>query len=230
MKSFFVQDMTVHLAAMHGIAPQPAVNALLLWTLANNTFVMNERTKDNLKVKTGLATAGTAIPQQLQAAAAPALPTTATNPLPFPPADILPPATATSPSAAVASLMQAKLPQPPQAAVAAAAAASLPVQQAVMAAAAAGKGIPSFLQALLNNNQQPAVDNSLPSSLTAVAQPAPGMASPGATNQQQQGSFTNRMTIENIVAKLTRSHRGPNDKESFQVWPQTRFVPYAFLQ
>ena len=219
--------MTVHLAAMHGIAPQPAVNALLLWTLANNTFVMNERTKDNLKVKTGLATAGTAIPQQLQAAATPALPAAATNPLPFPPADILPPATATSPSAAVASLMQAKLPQPPQAAVAAAAAASLPVQQAVMAAAAAGKGIPSFLQALLNNNQQPAVDNSLPSSLTAVAQPAPGMASPGATNQQQ-GNFTNRMTIENIVAKLTRSHRGPNDKESFQVWPQTFFSSVNF--
>ena len=44
-----LMDMTVHLAAMHGVAPQPAVNALLLWALANNTFVMNEKTKESLK-------------------------------------------------------------------------------------------------------------------------------------------------------------------------------------
>ena len=65
MGSVPLMDMTVHLAAMHGIAPQPAVNALLLWTLANNTFVMNEKTKESLKAKTlaltgGLTTSSTA--------------------------------------------------------------------------------------------------------------------------------------------------------------------------
>ena len=56
-----LMDMTVHLAAMHGVAPQPAVNALLLWALANNTFVMNEKTKESLKAKT-LALTGGGIP------------------------------------------------------------------------------------------------------------------------------------------------------------------------
>merc|ERR1719266_593101 len=53
-----LMDMTVHLAAMHGVAPQPAVNALLLWALANNTFVMNEKTKESLKAKTIALTGG----------------------------------------------------------------------------------------------------------------------------------------------------------------------------
>ena len=195
--------MTVHLAAMHGIAPQPAVNALLLWTLANNTFVMNEKTKDSLKAKTMAMTNTTQVHhQQPQAVNQP--PPQPPPQLPFPPADLLPISTSTpivSP-ATVTSLMSGKLSQPPNSV------------QAVMAAAAAGnRGIPSFLQALLNSNN--GVSETSNNNLSQAAGQPPSMSSPN-SNMASAAGFPTKLTIENIVAKLTRSHVGPNAKESFQ--------------
>ena len=174
-----LMDMTVHLAAMHGIAPQPAVNALLLWTLANNTFVMNEKTKDSLRTKTMAMTTGLNPPLEGGL-----------------PASILPSAQPQQTSASTA-LIDSLLPsssspdkrfapttpmQPPNAAV-----------QAAVNAMANSK-IPSFLQALLN-----------------------GEVPAGNPVQAQGGNaFAPKLTIENIVAKLTRSHMGQNSKESFQ--------------
>ena len=202
---------------MHGIAPQPAVNALLLWTLANNTFVMNEKTKDSLKAKTMAMTPTSNSIQPPPPTTQ--LPVVTAAQLPFPPADLLPITSSTAAgSQAVTSLMASKLPQPPPPPQPAAAA---PLQQAVMAAAAAGnRGIPSFLQALLNNN--PAVAESMNSSIAGAVPPPPPppLMSPGtnasAPGAAVAGSFHTKLTIENIVAKLTRSHVGPNAKESFQ--------------
>ena len=196
--------MTVHLAAMHGIAPQPAVNALLLWTLANNTFVMNEKTKDSLKAKTMAMTNTTQVHHQPQAVTQP--PPPPPPQLPFPPADLLPISTSTPVvSPAVTSLISGKLSQPPNSV------------QAVMAAAAAGnRGIPSFLQALLNSNNgvSETGNNNLPQ---AGGQP-PAMSpnSNVGSAAAAAAGFPTKLTIENIVAKLTRSHVGPNAKESFQ--------------
>ena len=44
-------DLTVHLASQHGLVPQSAVNALLLWVLTSNTFALNDSAQASLKAK-----------------------------------------------------------------------------------------------------------------------------------------------------------------------------------
>jgi len=46
-----IMDLTVHLASQHGLVPQSAVNALLLWVLTSNTFALNETAQASLKAK-----------------------------------------------------------------------------------------------------------------------------------------------------------------------------------
>jgi len=46
-----IMDLTVHLASQHGLVPQSAVNALLLWVLTSNTFALNENAQASLKAK-----------------------------------------------------------------------------------------------------------------------------------------------------------------------------------
>merc|ERR1719189_2917475 len=46
-----IMDLTVHLASQHGLVPQSAVNALLLWVLTSNTFALNESAQASLKSK-----------------------------------------------------------------------------------------------------------------------------------------------------------------------------------
>merc|ERR1719322_1033168 len=46
-----IMDLTVHLASQHGLVPQSAVNALLLWILTSNTFALNESAQASLKSK-----------------------------------------------------------------------------------------------------------------------------------------------------------------------------------
>jgi len=51
MTSVPIMDLTVHLASQHGLVPQSAVNALLLWVLTSNTFALNEQAQASLKAK-----------------------------------------------------------------------------------------------------------------------------------------------------------------------------------
>ena len=46
-----IMDLTVHLASHHGLVPQSAVNALLLWVLTSNTFALNDSAQVSLKSK-----------------------------------------------------------------------------------------------------------------------------------------------------------------------------------
>ena len=46
-----IMDLTVHLASQHGLVPQSAVNALLLWVLTSNTFALNDSAQASLKAK-----------------------------------------------------------------------------------------------------------------------------------------------------------------------------------
>merc|ERR1719150_275136 len=46
-----IMDLTVHLASQHGLVPQSAVNALLLWVLTSNTFALNDSAQASLKSK-----------------------------------------------------------------------------------------------------------------------------------------------------------------------------------
>ncbi|XP_023338897.1 uncharacterized protein LOC111709457 isoform X2 [Eurytemora carolleeae] len=46
-----IMDLTVHLASQHGLVPQTAVNALLLWVLTSNTFSLNDEAQASLKSK-----------------------------------------------------------------------------------------------------------------------------------------------------------------------------------
>ena len=46
-----IMDLTVHLATQHGLVPQTAVNALLLWVLTSNTFALNDSAQASLKSK-----------------------------------------------------------------------------------------------------------------------------------------------------------------------------------
>ena len=46
-----IMDLTVHLASQHGLVPQSAVNALLLWVLTSNTFALNDTAQASLKSK-----------------------------------------------------------------------------------------------------------------------------------------------------------------------------------
>ena len=46
-----IMDLTVHLASQHGLVPQSAVNALLLWVLTSNTFALNDNAQASLKAK-----------------------------------------------------------------------------------------------------------------------------------------------------------------------------------
>jgi hypothetical protein len=40
-------DLTLHLATSHGVVPQSAVNALLLWVLTTNNFVNNNNSNND---------------------------------------------------------------------------------------------------------------------------------------------------------------------------------------
>jgi len=51
MTSVPIMDLTVHLASQHGLVPQSAVNALLLWVLTSNTFALNDSAQASLKAK-----------------------------------------------------------------------------------------------------------------------------------------------------------------------------------
>ena len=51
MTSVPIMDLTVHLATQHGLVPQTAVNALLLWVLTSNTFALNDSAQASLKSK-----------------------------------------------------------------------------------------------------------------------------------------------------------------------------------
>ena len=51
MTSVPIMDLTVHLASQHGLVPQSAVNALLLWVLTSNTFALNDSAQTSLKSK-----------------------------------------------------------------------------------------------------------------------------------------------------------------------------------
>ena len=51
MTSVPIMDLTVHLASQHGLVPQSAVNALLLWVLTSNTFALNDTAQASLKAK-----------------------------------------------------------------------------------------------------------------------------------------------------------------------------------
>ena len=51
MTSVPIMDLTVHLASQHGLVPQSAVNALLLWVLTSNTFALNDNAQASLKSK-----------------------------------------------------------------------------------------------------------------------------------------------------------------------------------
>ena len=51
MSTVPIMDLTVHLASQHGLVPQAAVNALLLWVLTSNTFALNDSAQASLKSK-----------------------------------------------------------------------------------------------------------------------------------------------------------------------------------
>ena len=278
-----LMDMTVHLAAMHGIAPQPAVNALLLWALANNTFVMNEKTKESLKAKTLALTGGlpttsvasgllgpnttfsvttltsTPLTTLAQTADSPAtsvvkFPTTPLinnsvgnlpmmldvlpnllinnngnkgqntlnppmNPListPPPPLQQPSPITTTAVSKSIANFSTPPMPllningTPNGLATTPTSGANMSPSGApglsnpAIAIAAAAR-IPSFLQALLNGDNPASQSTSLTNALNQLA-----------SSNLPSNQLTSKLTIENIVTKLTRNHIGPNNKESFQ--------------
>ena len=273
-----LMDMTVHLAAMHGVAPQPAVNALLLWALANNTFVMNEKTKESLKAKTlaltggGIATSNSSLnllgantsltSTQATSQAAPAINSSTTGLIKFPanpllnnsvanlptmfdnvlpnllisnnknPTALHPPinplistpppplqqpselTTAISkslPNIVASSVPLLNISNSSNTSVYTAAGSLNPVSATGLTnpafAMAAAARIPSFLQALLNGDSPNSQSSNLSNALNQLASSSPILPS----NQS-----TAKLTIENIVSKLTRNHIGPNNKESFQ--------------
>ena len=280
-----LMDMTVHLAAMHGVAPQPAVNALLLWALANNTFVMNEKTKESLKAKTLALTGGgiptsnatsnipggpnntsfsvttlTSTPQVTSQAMAIESSSTAlakfpTNPLisnssiatmpmmldvlpnllinnqnsstvqnvlnpplnplistppppllqqPTQPSQQLPTINVPKPNLGTPSIPMLNMNNSSNASLGTSA--TNPAGADMTNPAIAMARIPSFLQALLNGGDQTnasAQSTNLTNALNQLASSSPTFPS-------------TKLTIENIVTKLTRNHIGPNNKESFQ--------------
>ena len=281
-----LMDMTVHLAAMHGVAPQPAVNALLLWALANNTFVMNEKTKDSLKAKTIALTAGmptsnttssllgtnpsfsvtslasNPVTSQSQMVSTPT--TTVvnfpTNPLitnsvanlpmmldtvlpnllinaktnkttntlnppmhtliSTPPPPLLQPSQITTTvTKALPQLVSPSIPllninQNTNGSISTAGAVNTNLHTSLATglanpaiSMAAAARIPSFLQALLNGDNPAAQSTNLTNALNQLASASPNISSIQSAT---------KLTIENIVTKLTRNHIGPNNKESFQ--------------
>ena len=143
MTSVPIMDLTVHLASQHGLVPQSAVNALLLWVLTSNTFALNDAAQASLKAK--FKGGQTPVP------AAPPAPRGR------------PPVPSTQPS-------RQRAPPPP----------SSPARQPY------------------------------PSPATPTKPEAP------AGNQVLLNDMRDKVPVEQVVSKFTRSHEGPGGKQSHQ--------------